>query len=62
MEKDELGIEVDEDVVQALKDPKGGLLLKVIDYHGKRKLREAELQAIEEAKKPKPESKLFGIF
>ena len=60
--KDELGIEMDEDLVELLKDPKSGLLLKAMDYRDSRKVKELEIKAKEEADKPKPATKLFGIF
>ena len=62
MGKDDLGLEVDDDVAGVLKDPKGGLLVKTFDYLDRRKKRQAEIDAETAAKnKPKPE-KLFGIF
>lgn len=65
MEKDDLGIDVDDDVAGVLKDPKGGLLVKTFDYLDKRKKRQAEIEAEEAAKKKTKEDsekKLFGIF
>ena len=59
MEKDDLGIEVDDDVAQALKDPKGPLLMKILDYREKRKAKEKEA---EEAKNPKKVTKSFWEF
>ena len=60
MEKDDLGLEVDDDVAQILRDPKGPVLLKVLDYRDARKAKQAELDS-EKVKKEKPD-KLFGIF
>ena len=65
MEKDDLGIEVDDDVAGVLKDPKGGLLIKTFTYLSQRSKRQAELDA-EKALKEKAEAdkdkKLFGLF
>ena len=62
MEKDDLGLEIDDDVAGVLKDPKGGLLVKTFDYLDRRKKRQAEIDAENaEKNKPKPE-KLFGLF
>ena len=62
MEKDDLGLELDDDVAGVLKDPKGGLLVKTFDYLDRRKKRQAEIDAENAAKnQPKPE-KLFGLF
>jgi len=62
MAKDDLGLEVDDDVAGVLKDPKGGLLVKTFDYLDRRKKRQAEIDAETAAKnKPKPE-KFLGIF
>lgn len=58
--KDDLGIELDEDVAEVLKDPKSSVLMRTLDYRDSRKAKEAELA---EANKPKPKAeKLFGIF
>lgn len=65
MAKDDLGIEVDDDVAGVLKDPKGGLLVKTLAYLDTRKKRQAEIEAEEAAKKKikeDSEKKLFGIF
>ena len=62
MAKDDLGLEVDEDVAGVLKDPKGGLLVKTFDYLDKRKKPQAEIDSEEAAKKNPPKEKLFGIF
>lgn len=65
MEKDDLGIEVDDDVAGVLKDPKGGLLLKTFDYLSKRKDRQRELDDLrkqEEIDREAKDKKLFGIF
>ena len=65
MSKDDLGIELDDDVAGVLKDPKGGLLVKTFEYLTQRKKRQAEIEAEEVAKKQRKEQdekKLFGIF
>ncbi len=64
MEKDDLGIEVDDDVAGVLKDPKGGLLVKTFGYLRKREIRQAEIDADKKAEeaKSKEKEKLFGIF
>jgi hypothetical protein len=66
MPKDELGVEYDETVAEALKDPKSSVLRGVLDYFTRR--REAEQKVAEKAEqdaalknKPKgPFGNLFG--
>lgn len=58
---DDFGIEHDEEVAAALKDPKGGLIVKVFDYLGKRKAAELAKEAEEaEKNKPKAPKSIFG--
>lgn len=57
-EKDEFDIEVDDDVAQALKDPKGGLLTKVVKYVVART--EAERKKAENDAKPPKKEGVFG--
>lgn len=59
--KDDLGIELDEDVERALADPKSSVLSKVIDYFLARKRREAEIVE-EERKKSEKKTGVFGGF
>lgn len=62
MEKDDLGIEMDDEVASFMKDPKSGLLQKVLSHHDKRKAKQAELDAAEALKNAPAKEKLFGIF
>ena len=64
MEKDDLGIEMDDDVAAYLKDPKAGLLGKVLDYRDRRnkKIAENEAERLKKEEKDKKDEKFLGIF
>lgn len=65
MPKDEYGVEYDDDVEKALKDPKGGLLAKVFDYLTKResaKIAKEKTEQEENERKKKPKSIFDGLF
>ena len=57
MEKDEFGIEVDDEVVAYMKDPKSGLLKKLLEYWDKRKVAEAAKAAADEKARKDKEKK-----
>lgn len=64
MPKDEYGVDYDEDVEKALKDPKGGLLAKCFDYLTKREAAKNAKEAAERdaEQKKKPKSMFDGLF
>lgn len=58
--KDDLGVEYDEDVEAVMNEPKSAVLLKFLDYHGRR--RAAEEEKAKKENTPPPKEKLFGVF
>jgi len=62
MEKDDLGIEIDDEVSKVLADPKAALLKKTFDYWEKRREKEREIEAMKEANKKKSEGIFGGLF
>ena len=61
MEKDDLGLDVDDDVASFLKDPKASVFVKAVRYVRQRDEVQAKIEA-DTAEKLKPKEKLFGVF